>query len=151
MISSAGRSARLTPILSGWIVLTLALLPGCQVDDSWSRLHSRSAWIFLGVLDAGSDEWRTAASHRVVEGDQAGALPKVGDVLELTIAAPLVIIDYRSSGENKLLVSPADRPGAADDVTGIVLPSLSRVRVLDVRIHSTPTGPRECWVRVGPP
>jgi hypothetical protein len=121
--------------------------------DTWATLRHKTAWILLGVIDAADDTWITDRRHLVLTGPHKGssAIPRPGDILQLTQETELVILAYRASGEAKRLISPAQQAFASsDDLTGLKLSPSSTVIVRDNQLEDAMYGLRGVWVRVVP-
>ena len=118
--------------------------------NPWARLHHKTAWVSLGMLDTGTSNWATAVGYTII-GEARGTtrIPRQGEVLELTAPTQVVILKYRHSGERERLISPADELLMKDDLVG-VLPPGSIVRVYEVRMAAAFDGLQGVWVRVGP-
>lgn len=116
-----------------------------QVVDPWSALESRTGWLLLGELKDG--RWATEIMHRRVRGSTA-IVPRPGDVVEVTKAEQVVILNYRELGEKRRNHPPGNRPLTLSDVTPVILPPGTLVRVLRVQVERAEFGLRGVWIKV---
>lgn len=135
------------------VVLTVhPLVATTMAQDPWNRLENKTAWTSLGTIDV-NDNWATVVEHRVLpsgEGKKDFRIPERDDLIELTAPLPLLIVDFRTSGEENRLMSPAGRALSKNDLTGITVPIGSRLRVHVVSVGPAINGLRDVWVLVGP-
>ena len=123
--------------------------PATQVDSPWDRLQHRTGWIYLGELKSG--RWATQVHHVAKKGASRRAVPRIGDVLEMTDERVAVRLSgYQTHGERDRLIAPADRPLEPEDGTGVWLEPGSLVVVRAVHVEKPAYGLRGVWVRVSP-
>lgn len=145
-------------LLSAVALTRVQVLQEPSSADPWAALPSRTGWLLLGFLASDSDRWESDPSFSFVldektapEASATKAIPKKGDQIRLLSPQPLVILDFKHSGEKKLSDSPAHalRVTRTDDFTGVVLPEHSKVVVKDV--STTPLKEfRQVWAQVSP-
>src|SRR5688572_17920475 len=125
--------------------LLLALTVGCAREDGTSesqsgldRLSQRTGWMLIADVDAATSAPMTGLRHRIAnssrERNDRRSLPRVGDILEITMPVKIVIVNFRKTGEDERFTPPTNRALTADDLTPVVLPAGARVRVDEIRI-----------------
>ena len=139
-----------------WLVASLAvtLATGCGASKetgTWGPLRYKTGWIRLGYLVAGTENWATQGVYRPVgAASDATSIPKAGDVLEITKESLVIIVEFKSHGEDKRLTSPASRLLYEDDSTDINLPPGEQVRVQETQRGAAADGVQMVWARVEP-
>jgi hypothetical protein len=86
-------------------------------------LRFGTGWILIGALDVKTELWATILKHRVTQRLVASdsIVPLAGDILEITMELPVLIVDYESRGEENRLISPAGRVSSTSNMTGVML------------------------------
>ena len=79
-------------------------------------------------------------------------LPRVGDRIRLPAPVPVLILEYATKGETRLLDSPSSARRGLDngDRTEILLPAGTVLRVRAVTIGAPAGDVRTAWARVSP-
>jgi hypothetical protein len=119
-------------------------------DEVWKKFKTPTAWILLGLQRDG--EWASVESYKTARKSTIDRItPTEGDLIVLTRAAELVILDFKPNRSEKYqLESPATRGKCTDnDYTGVFLQPGAHVIVNDVK--SGLFGPATAvWARVSP-
>lgn len=128
---------------------------GTTVEDPWRRLEHRSAWVLLGLVSSENTEvWTTVPNFDLADAPSSDArptVPKRGDVIKFKSPEALMILDYRTTGEELFGVSPTSRARSTpDDYTGINLPAGAVVIVDEVRRGPIISRHVPVWARVRP-
>ena len=141
---------------TAWLIAALAvtLAGGCgesKGTGTWGPLRYKTGWIRLGYLVAGTENWATQAVYRPVgAASDSASIPKAGDVLEITKESLVIIVEFKSHGEDKRLTSPASRLLYQDDSTDINLRPGEQVRVQETQRGAAADGVQMVWARVEP-
>jgi hypothetical protein len=141
--------------VTAFVVIALGI--GCQSSDQSSRqarasvldqLEHQTAWLLLGAIQ-GENEWATQIHHRPL-GPGGSIVPKPGEVFIMTGEIELVILGFKSSGEQRRLESPANKALTLADGTGIRVQRDEQLKIDAVDVEAPAGGLRGVWVRVSP-
>lgn len=119
-------------------------------SNGWAILQNRTAWLYLGDVTASEESWATQIRHADESGNTNRVVPQPGDVIRITSEIELLILEYRTRGEELRLRSPADRILTTKDRTGITLGSDSKVRIEEIQLETPAGGLKGVWARVTP-
>jgi hypothetical protein len=118
--------------------------------DAWSTLNFDTGWILIGVVDVQDRTWATVIKHEFTKPQRPNqSVPDLGDIIRITMDQDVVIVGFKSSGEEKRLVSPA---GIAEstDATGTVIRAGDDVVVRAVERDDPFARLQTIWARVEP-
>ena len=129
-------------------------LSGQETNSPWKALKEDTAWIVLGYIEGGSDNWVTLPAYDIVRRELPGdpRVPAIGDVLSVTHDISLYILDFKNSGESRRFDWPGGRQLEDADLTGGVLKPGMRAVVKEVRRDIGSRCKTACavWARVAP-
>ena len=167
------RKGKNNPLIAGLILILTAIL---FVLPFWDRLprsfrdwfstaipvlHSGTVlfpdtgWVFAGYVDR-ADELTWASDQRVtlIKPSAAGQREHVfrnGDIIQPLKPVPQVIVDYRTRNTQNQLTPPwqvTEVIRKADDFTGQVYGTETRLEVMDVSVSQLPDQDFAVWLRV---
>ena len=148
------RRQKLTAVACLVAAGAVTLGAGCgrsKGTGTWGPLEHKTGWIRLGYLVAGTENWATQAIYRPVAASaDSTSIPRTGDVVEITKESLVIIVEFKSHGEDKRLTSPATRLLYEDDSTDINLQPGEQVRVQETQRGAPADGVQMVWARVEP-
>jgi hypothetical protein len=113
-----------------------------------------SGWLLVGDFDVAERKYTRGPFYKAIASSYStkSALPRKGDIIQITAERNLIIADYKNSGTKKLYQPPWQENYLEDnDYTGIkVLPG-SKVEVRDVSMGHFQDMSFVVWVRIGYP
>lgn len=129
-------------------IIAGAVISGCALSGSRAldALPNRSGWVLLGMISE-SGVWQTGAKHVLVK-DGTDVVPKPGDLIRVTAARDVVIVDFAQTGDARYLEPPVNRSLSGSDRTGVVLQPNTVVRVQRVFEEKSVGGVRGVWVMI---
>lgn len=117
----------------------------------WHDLRHRAGWVLLGVRDTRDGKWAVAPQFEIegaaTEAWPATRDPRPGELLVLTAANDVVILDYATRGEDRRLDYPGGRRLDTGDIAAKLMAG-ERLRVQDVRIEEPVGTLFGVWVRL---
>jgi hypothetical protein len=104
------------------------------------------------MLDGKSKLWVTTLNHRVKQRQVASDsfVPIPGDILEITRDLEVVILDYKTRGEQNRFMPPTSRLLTRDDLWEVNIPAGTEVLVQDV-VREPVLYAEKVWARIARP
>lgn len=140
-----------TVCIGPWLAMSMVFgcvlnAQGSDVRHPLAALKNETGWVLLGAFDVDARAWASVLKHRRTELDPL--VPKVGDVLTISMPQKVFIVGFKVNGERDYLASPALTPMSNDNLTGIVLPVDTTVVVQDVQRGQVTARLQLVWARV---
>jgi len=132
-------------------VITVVTQRGLK-NNPLPEIPGDTGWIFAGYYDADRNAFTEGPYVSIITSTTRGQRQyvEIGDVVRLTASRPVIIVDFKSQGIAKKLLSPITKGVIeANDQTDIRLPAGTELVVRDVSEGHWPDNPQTAlWLRV---
>jgi hypothetical protein len=144
--------AIITAVLAGFAISRQSTNSEPTTNYFANPLPFNTGWIFVGYHDKEKEKYVEGPMVRIIHRPTGSIsdVPKIGDVLQIDKTRKVIIANYKTSGIQYQMESPAlvNAQLTDNDDTGIVLSPNTLVIVRDVEISGYYDRPVSIWCRI---